>query len=97
MPIPEGLWDEAIEDSGMKLSGVVSSPVMTTCRQAVLLADEPGVFLGVLPFLRHLLIGPSQILEVTRVRSDYGIFQKWCRFGNGADLTLVPFVLVPNS
>ena len=44
------------------VSGVGSSPALATCETSqVLLADVPGVFLGVLPFSPHLLIGPSHM------------------------------------
>ena len=44
------------------LSGVGSSPALATCETSqVLLAGVPGVFLGILPFSPHLLIGPSHM------------------------------------
>ena len=44
------------------VSGVGSSPTLVTCETSqVLLAGVSGVFLGILPFLPHLLIGPSQV------------------------------------
>ena len=44
------------------MSGVGSSPALATCETSqVLLAGVSVVFLGVLPFSPHLLIGPSHM------------------------------------
>ena len=44
------------------VSGVGTSPALATCETSqVLLAGSQVVFLGVLPFLPHLLTGPSHM------------------------------------
>ena len=44
------------------MPGVGSSPARVICKSSqVLLAGVPGLFVFVLPFLSHLLIGPSHM------------------------------------